>query len=502
MRTRREFLRDVCSAAVTAAACTAAQGCRRAAFDATEGSRARAALLEGAEAAFRPTATGCTVHWVPAMPLDARLLAGATADTLDVVQEITSDGPTEAVLAGHAPDSEVYWRCDFRPRGSQAWIPSPVRRFRTQRPAGGRFDVALVADTHVAHVLRSPQRVKNVASLTDHLLADRPEFVVFMGDEATTYTPDEQGGQMNDETKVRGRWRAWRELYAPLLASVPSYLVLGNHEGEGSCHQAWTRERWAMQRWSTIARKRYLLNPLPTTYPEGGENAGWSGDQNDPNTGGAQAGNCSPFQNYYAWTWGDALFVVLDVQRYMSARGDAPTVPEQRSLGTAQLSWLERTLARSTARWKFVLGHNVVGGWRYNRAGSAPGAYGRGGARYAYVGQQAQVTELMKRYGARLFLYGHDHIFAHQQTDGIQFVCCGRPTKLPARDESTPGWVEAYGHAAARNPHDFYMALGYTRLSISPERVVVRYIRTGTDQFQRENVHTPEGETVYEFTLT
>jgi hypothetical protein len=147
----------------------------------------------------------------------------------------------------------------------------------------------------------------------------------------------------------------------------------------------------------------------------------------------------------------------------------------------------------------------LVGGYAWDRFGltrETPYVYGRGGARYARDGEQARITELMKQAGARFFLYGHDHVFADQVADGVHFVCCGRPSWLSSAWWSSPGWREAYGDSAARDPHDFYAAIGYTRLTISPHRALVQYVRTGTDGSRTENVTVPVGGVVHEFSET
>jgi hypothetical protein len=335
-------------------------------------------------------------------------------------------------------------------------------------------------------------------------MADRPDFVIFLGDEAGITARHDLPGFMRQQ-RADERWHLWRATSGPLLSSLPSFMVLGNHEGEAGFYQS---ERSGpgfayYQRWGTIARKRHCLNPLPETYPEGGENEGWAGDPKSEATGGGEEGNCSPLQNYYAWSWGDALFVVLDVLRYTNVGNATPSTPHQWTLGAAQLQWLERVLSGSRARWKFVIGHHVVGGSEWDLEGKSritEYAYGRGGARYARVGEQARVTEIMRKHGARFYLYGHDHVFCHQKDEDISYVCCGRTTTLSYEWWRNPGWKEAYGEAASRNPHDFFGAIGYTRLTIAPEKVDVEYIRTGTDPWRKENVEAPEGEVVYGFT--
>ena len=512
-RTRRSFLKTSGAVALAGLVGRAQFGCepdhtddrRRGPFDGDPEDVARlAALFHAPEALFRPTGSGCTVHWVSKAEVEARVLAGREPGELALVREFSASGPADVVIEGFTPDSDVFLQCQFRRKGDRKWIHRPVRRMHTARPPGTSFRVALIADSHMYACLQNAQAMRNVHKSGEAAFGDKPDFSIFLGDEAGIHTREAHFGPTTQNLAFE-RWRLWRITMAPLLAGCPSYFVLGNHEGEAGYYQRFTAKgRPAhLQRWGTIARKRYCLNPLPNTYPEGGENEGWRGLQRFAATGGAEEGNCSPLQNYFAWTWGDALFVVLDVQRYTNiGKREGPMDPQEWTLGGRQLRWFEQVLTSSRARWKFVIGHHVVGGSDcdascYFRKTTA--AYGRGGGRYALVGEQARITKIMRRAGAQFFLYGHDHVFAHQQADGIHFVCCGRTSWLQPQWWDQDGWIEAYGDTAARNPNDFYAAIGFARLSVSPEQVKIEYIRTGTDEEKGENIDPPEGQTVYEF---
>ena len=513
--TRRTFLKSTGAAALAGLAGASKVGCKPEAPNNSQNQAAQptplpsgrlAEILLAPDAVFRPAASGCTVHWVPNGEVEVRVLAGLQQDRLALYRELTSAEPTQVDLRGFPPDSSLYYQCLFRRRGTAEWSHCPVRRVHTTRPPGSSFRVALIADSHLGRLHRYESAMQNLQQANSMVLADRPDFTIFLGDEvctkATVGVRPSAASPLTPGLALE-KWRLWRAGFDPLLAEIPSYLVLGNHDGEAGYHQVWGETPEYIQRWSTVARKRYFLNPLPDTYPEGGESEGWSGDPASPATGGADEGNCSPLQNYFAWSWGDALFVVLDVHRYTSIGGAPPAVPEEWTLGQAQRRWFERVLTSSQARWKVVMAHHLAGGCGLPlERGKTVVAYGRGGARYARVGEQERITDIMKRAGAQFFIYGHDHVFAHQQAEGIHFVCGGRPTKLCSSWWTTPGWKEAYGLASARKPHDFYAAIGYSRLDISPDKVVVEYVRSGTDRRKAENVAQGEGEVVYRFSIS
>ena len=435
------------------------------------------------------------------MRQQTQVLCGKSPDDLAPCAEADSTGPTSVVLSGLSPDSDVWYRVRSRPPDGP-WSELAPQRFRTARERGGEYTVALIADAHLQNCLRRPGSLENLDRTIAAILEDAPDFAIFLGDEPGVHHSLDTAG-ITQKIALE-RWRDWRLRYARLLEVVPSFFVIGNHEGEAGFYRE-LRERGAteyLQRWGTIARKRYFLNPLPATYPEGGENEGWIGDPASPATGGADEGNRSPLENYFAWTWGDALFVVLDVHRYTRVGLTEPDSPDQWTLGTVQLDWLERTLRDSQASWKFVFGHHVVGGWEYDLSGQIKDTdyvYGRGGARYARVGEQSRITDLMQRHGAQVFFYGHDHIFAHQSAEGIDFVCCGRPTYLKSKWWDTPGWREAYGGAGSADAPPYYGAIGFTRLRVSSDEIRVEYVNTARDPLGRENVPVAPGQVLYRF---
>ncbi|MCB9915077.1 MAG: metallophosphoesterase [Planctomycetes bacterium] len=465
--------------------------------------RVEAALI-GSEALFRPTAAGATLQWVAAAPLEARVRWGTDATAFAHERVLPArEGACEVVLDGLPAGTHARVELALRAPGDEVWSARPTHAFRTAPAPGARFRVGFVADTHVPALALHEGSAANVAACVERCLADDLDFVVFLGDEAGVHFYGDTADTM-DPAAADARWRAWRATYGALLAETPGFLALGNHEGEADFYRDLAAPGGALhlQRWGTAARKRWLANPLPTTYPEGGEDEGWR----DPDD--ASGANASPLQNFFAWTWGDALFVVLDVMRYTRAE-PLPLDPDRPAeevrlgvddwtLGEAQLAWLERTLRASDAKHKLLFAHHLVGGWGYDHEGldpDAPYKYGRGGARYARRGEQARLTELMNATGARFFFYGHDHVFAHQAAAGVEFVCCGRPSYLSPGWWRAPGWREAYGDRKEQSARAFLATAGYTRVTVDAERVLIEFVRTAREPVRGENV-TPDADGV------
>ncbi len=206
-----------------------------------------------------------------------------------------------------------------------------------------------------------------------------------------------------------------------------------------------------------------------------------SGSTPDPYAGTARDG-------YYAWEWGDALFVTLDP--YWSSPvpvdnvfgddgggtpgGSGKTANKwEITHGDAQYLWLKRTLEGSKAKWKFVFAHHVLGGgrggieiahefeWGGENANGSPG----------FVANRATwpapIHQLMVANRVTVFFQAHDHLFARQQLDGITYQ------SLPNPADNT---YTAFNSDAYRSGDKFPNS-GYVRVTVSSSSVLVEYIR-------------------------
>ncbi len=227
----------------------------------------------------------------------------------------------------------------------------------------------------------------------------------------------------------------YRWLLGALGRNAAHFAVLGNWDGEKGCFTPQQRRRARSQ------RLIYLPNPTPTTYPEGG----------------------SAHQDYYAFRWGDALFVVLNVISYTVTEHvlQKPARSDDFTLGAKQLAWFERTLTNATSPWKFVLIHHVVGGRAGNERNSS---YGRGGGHAAKVGEQARVHELMKKHGVAALFYGHDHVFYDMTVDSIHYTTAGS-AGAPWKFTTAETGYQVY-----------WPDSGYARVRVSPSQVNVEFI--------------------------
>jgi hypothetical protein len=84
-----------------------------------------------------------------------------------------------------------------------------------------------------------------------------------------------------------------RSYYEKAGHSIPIFNVLGNHEGEAGWFNNGTANNIAV--WDAQQRNKYFNNPEPDGF--------YSGDTaNTPFVGKRKS--------YFAWHWGDALFIV------------------------------------------------------------------------------------------------------------------------------------------------------------------------------------------------
>ena len=82
----------------------------------------------------------------------------------------------------------------------------------------------------------------------------------------------------------------------------------------------------------------------------------------------------------------------------------------------AQLAWLDRSLAKSDAAWKIVVGHHTLrsGGSEH---GDTPELVER-------------VLPILQRRGVQVYLNGHEHDLQHIARDGMHFVCSGAGSEV------------------------------------------------------------------------
>jgi acid phosphatase len=174
---------------------------------------------------------------------------------------------------------------------------------------------------------------------------------------------------------------SFEDIYAAPSLQTPWHLALGNHDYRGDV-DAEIAYSAGNSRWRMPARYYARTETLP-----GGEAVDFF------------FLDTSPF-----------------VQRY---RGTNTRIDGQDP--KAQLAWFEAALAKSTARWKIVVGHHPV--------------FSGGRDHGSTVELMRDVRPLLDRYGVSAYFFGHDHDLQHIVVNGVSYFGCGagadsRPTSM------------------------------------------------------------------------
>ena len=289
--------------------------------------------------------------------------------------------------------------------------------------------------------------------------ADHPDFYILMGDDFSVDTLP----VVNAQT-VAQRYRLQRPFLSLVGQGSPLFLVNGNHEQAALANIDGTPDNVAV--WAQNARDEFFPQPAPdgfyTGNPEKMPYIGW-------------------LRDYYAWTWGDALFVVIDP--YWHSDKPVDNVfgggPKNRdlwsvTLGDTQYRWLQRTLESSTARYKFVFTHHVLGTGRggVELAGLFEwGGKNRKGVdefRQRRPGWEMPIHQLMVKHGVTIFFQGHDHLFSRQELDGITYQTLPEP--------ADPNYAQYFPEAYRSG--DLLPNSGRVRVTVTPTKIRVEYVRS------------------------
>jgi hypothetical protein len=235
----------------------------------------------------RTTREAVTLSLLPYQDMDGYVAYGPKpGDYQDrtPLRHFAKDQPAEVVLAPLQPNTRYWYQ--FRPdgAGSQPLGSSPEYSFHTQRPPGSVFTFTVTADSHLDE--RTDPALYRRTLL--NALADGPDFRIDLGDTFMTEKHATREGAAR-------QYLAQRFYFGLLGHSAPLFLVLGNHDGEGSRQADGTADSLAV--WANTTRKRYFPNPIPDGF--------YSGNVTPDRFAG-------PLEDYYAWEWGDALLVMLD----------------------------------------------------------------------------------------------------------------------------------------------------------------------------------------------
>jgi phosphodiesterase/alkaline phosphatase D-like protein len=443
-----------------------------------------------------PTDRSVTACLLSGAGLEAYLEYGAasgayTGQTTPV--RLPAGEPVEVVMEGLKPDTSYFYRLRYRGTGETLYGADIGRSFHTQRQPGSAFTFTLDADPHYG----DPSFNAAVYSVTlRSALTDRPDFHIDIGD---TFMTEKLAPASYEEAAAP--YREMRPFFGILAPYAPLFLVNGNHDGElgwrsnGPAQGKGRDSTGNLAVWATQARRTYYPVPEPGGF--------YTGSTGTPGAGGSAAGPLTGVRDsYYAWTWGDALFVVLDPFWYSTVKPQPGGGNWDLTLGEEQYRWLQQTLETSKARFKFVFAHNLVGGMDQNMRGGveAAGMWEWGGRNadgsWGFTDQrpgwEAPIHQLLVDNHVTIFFHGHDHLFVKQELDGIVYQEVPQPS-YASYDRT--GSAAQYGYTHA----DVLGCCGYLRVAVSPAAVKVDYVRSYLPA--DENAQRKSGQVSYSYTV-
>lgn len=408
------------------------------------------------------------------------------------LQPLPAGTPVLFALDGLSPNTAYVYRVRYRRAATAGSVPAKPATvgefvsteyftFHTQRAAGQAFTFTIQADSHLDQGVEPKVYEQTLANMLPPIAPARPDFVVDLGD---TFMTDKRG---IDFKNALPQYDAQRYYFSRVGHSVPLFMVLGNHDGEKGTSG---RNADDIGPWSYAQRTSRFPPPVTGEGPLG-QGAFYTGST-------AIKGGVG--SNYYAFEWGDAIFIVLDpywstTERIRGGGGgggqggqrpnDEPLNPTDSSwtstLGRTQYDWLARTLEGTKAKYRFVFTHHLVGGMggAESRGGVESSPYFEWGGKNAdgspgfathRPGWAMPVHDLLVKHKVSAVFHGHDHLYVSSQRDGIVYQCVPQPGN-PRGNTRT---ATQYGYTSGT----LLGSPGHVRVRVTPDKATVEFVRT------------------------
>ena len=403
----------------------------------------------------RPTNSSITLNTIPTSAGELYVEYGTASGQYTgrtAVQAAVAGTPIETLLEGLTPNIRYYYRLD-----SGGGV-SGQGSFMTQRAPGSSFVFDIQGDSHPERLGKQFTPDLYVKTLQG-AATDQPDFYMTIGDDFSVDTLK----TVNADT-VRAVYLNQRKWLG--LVGAPVFLVNGNHEQASMANLNGSANNVAV--WAQTARNLHYPQPAPDTF--------YSGDEVPVQFIGL-------LRDYYAWTWGDAQFLVIDPYWHSPVTVDnqfgsdhAPKAARNEwdvTLGDAQYQWFKRTLESGTAKYKFVFTHHVMGTGRGGVELAKSYEWGDAAGLAAHRPRWSKtIHQLMADTGVTIFFQGHDHIFVHQTLDSVVYQSLAQP--------ADPNY--ALNNADAYRTGDKLPSSGRVRVAVSPTGVKVDYVRSYLDK--------------------
>lgn len=397
----------------------------------------------------RPTTDFMTLNIIPKTDSEIAVVYGTESKKYTLRSKSVSakaGTPFEVAVAGLKGDTKYYYAIESKTSGKTE--TSSESTFQTARTAGKSFVFDMQADPH----LDEQSDITTYKQTLSNISADKPDFLVDLGDFSMTDKLDSK-----TEANIKARYTLNRSYLDPVCGSAPLFMALGNHDGEAGWDYATNQNLF---KWSRQCRLAYFPNPYPNSF--------YSGNTTKEN---------SRYQlDYYSWTWGDALFVVIDP--YINTLKKPNDSGWGWTLGKTQYDWLRGVLEKSKAKFKFVFTHQLVGGDSQGRGGvefaklyewggnNADGTYGFDKMR---PGWGKPLHRLFADTKVSAIFKGHDHFYARQELDGIVYQTLPQPSHAGDKVNTS----EEYGYKSGK----VIGGSGHLRVTVTTAKATVDFVR-------------------------
>jgi hypothetical protein len=396
------------------------------------------------------------------------------------IAKLDAGVPRELELGGLKADAKCFYRLRSKQAGATEFASGEEYAFHTARGPGSAFVFSLQGDSHPERMgkMYDPDlytvTMRNVA-------AESPDFYLTLGDDFSVERLISR--KSGSQQAVDAIYSHQRGFLGIIGRGSPLFLVNGNHEEAAKCLLDGTPNNIAV--YAGKARTKFYPLPAPDSF--------YSGDA-DP------VEHIGLLRDYYAWTWGDALFVVIDPYWHSDVPVDGEVGGKKQdekgekgggkrgrdmwgiTLGDKQHAWLEHTLRGSNARFKFIFCHHVLGTGRGGIEMASRfewgGADNRGVDRFFQnrPGWQLPIHALLKETGVSIVFQGHDHLYARQELDGVVYQSVPNPA------DST---FQAFNRESYRSG-DIFPNAGHVRVSVSPTVAKVEYVASRRESDEKD----------------
>lgn len=413
----------------------------------------------------RATGTSITASLLANEAVECYLEHGSASGALSKKTEVIkleAGKPVEVKIDGLQPDTAYAYRLRHRKLGEETFAARTACRFHTARAKGSTFAFAIQGDSHPERAFMNNPDL--YARTLQHAAQVGPDFYICMGDDFSISTLPTL-----DAASIEGRYTLQRPFLGLVGQGAPVFLLNGNHEQASLHNYNASGEPHTAAVLAQNARNKF--------YPTVAPNEFYSGNDEPLKEIG-------PLKDYYSWTWGDALFVVLDNYWHSPAQVDSGLGEKgtegkgQRdlwdvTLGERQYRWFKKVLEESKAKYKFVFAHHVLGTQRGGVDVSHLyewGGYDKRGDnlfKEKRPGWDLPIHDLMVKHGVSIFFQGHDHLYCRQERDGVVY----QEVPMPADHGYEAYNADRYG-SGVKLPNS-----GYLKVTVSPEDVLVEYVR-------------------------